>query len=377
MKITKLSLIASIAISSAVAGGDIAPVQPTITTPAVSSEACNSNTTINGKLTGYYYTDDSVDLFDGDSSQLGLAATLDVTHKFNENIAMNFSAIGYVNTMKKPNAFYMEGSKNGAFINVANITANYADTTFILGRQLLDTPMLGSFDWLLAPEAFEAYTVANHSFENVTLVASYVRTYRGINSGDDFNELDGDNWTVGAVYDDNTISGNLWYYNVDGAINKYTQVYLDAGYNFGTFAAAAQYVMTDYDAGDDSDLFAIKATASLGGFDFLAAYSNVSDRVAGYVGRDTIYTSSWNTFASTSEGDAFKVEASTTYADISASASYAYYEYAQGNDEGHEFDLILGYNFTKCIDANIVYSNTNYGDDNDVNALEVYANYKF
>ena len=373
MKITKLSLVATIAISSAIAGGDIAPVQPTITTPVVSSEACNSNTTINGKLTGYYYTDDTVDLFDNDSSEFGMAATLDVTHKFNDNIAMNFSAIGYVNTIKRN--YMMESDKNGAFINVANITANYADTTFILGRQLLDTPMLGGFDWLLAPGAFEAYTIANHSFENVTLVGSYVRTWRANNSGDNFNTLDGDNWTLGAAYDDKTISANLWYYNVDAL--DYTQFYVDAGYDFGAFAAAAQYIMTDYDTGDDSDLFAIKATASLGGFDFLAAYSNVSDRVAGFVGRDTIYTSSCNTFASTSEGDAFKVEASTTYADISATASYAYYEYAQGSDEGHEFDLILGYNFTKCIDANIVYSNTNYGTSDDINALEIYANYKF
>jgi len=377
MKLTKLSLIATFAISSAIAGGDIAPVQSDVTTPTISSDDCNANTTINGKLTGYYYTDDSIDLFDGDSSQLGFAATLDVTHKFNANIAMNFSAIGYVNTMKKPNAFYMEGSKNGAFINVANITVNYADTTFILGRQLLDTPMLGSFDWLLAPGAFEAYTIANNSFDNTTLVASYVRTMRDNNAGDDFNELDGDNWTLGAVYDDKTISANLWYYNVDGAIKKYTQFYLDAGYDFGSFATAVQYVMTDYDVGDNSDLFAIKATTTLGGFDFLAAYSNVSDRVAGFVGRDTIYTSSWNTFASTSEGDAFKVEVSTTYEGLSATTSYAYYEYAQGSDEGYEFDLILGYNFTKCIDANIVYSNTNYGTSDDINALEIYANYKF
>jgi hypothetical protein len=316
--------------------------------------------------------DDSVDLFDNDSSEFALAATLDVTHKFNNNIAMNFSAIGYVNTIKRN--FIMEGDKHSAFINVANITANYYDTTFILGRQLLDTPMLGGFDWLLAPGAFEAYTIANNSIDNLTIIGSYVRTHRANNTGDNFNKLDGDNWTLGAVYDDKTISANLWYYNVDAL--KYSQVYVDAGYNFGSFALAAQYVNTDFDTANDSDLFAIKATASLGGFDFVAAYSNLSDNVAGYVGRDTIYTSSWNTFASTVQGESFKFEASTKYAGIVATASYAYYEY-KSNDEGHEFDLILGYDITKCIDANIVYSNTNYGSDDDVNAIEIYANYKF
>jgi hypothetical protein len=80
---------------------------------------------------------------------------------------------------------------------------------------------------------------------------------------------------------------------------------------------------------------------------------------------------------SNSEGDAYKFEASTEFSDLSATASYAYYEYEQGNDEGHEFDLILGYNITDCIDANVVYSNTNYGSSDDINALEIYANYKF
>jgi hypothetical protein len=374
MKLTKLSLIATLAISSTstFAGGDITPLEPTTSTPTIVNEVCNSNTTINGKLTGYYYSDDSVDLFDNDSSEFALAATLDVTHKFNNNIAMNFSAIGYVNTIKRN--FIMEGDKHSAFINVANITANYYDTTFILGRQLLDTPMLGGFDWLLAPGAFEAYTIANNSIDNLTIIGSYVRTHRTNNTGDNFNKLDGDNWTLGAVYDDKTISANLWYYNVDAL--KYSQVYVDAGYNFGSFALAVQYVNTDFDTAKDSDLFAIKATASLGGFDFVAAYSNLSGNVAGYVGRDTIYTSSWNTFASTVQGDSFKFEASTKYAGIIATASYAYYEY-KSNDEGHEFDLILGYDITKCIDVNIVYSNTNYGSDDDVNAIEIYANYKF
>jgi hypothetical protein len=382
MKFTKLSLITALTLSVAVAGGDIAPVEPAVEAPAAKA-ACNSNTTINGKLTGYYYTDDAVDLFDQDSSELAFAATLDVTHKFNENIAMNFSAVGFLNTIKR--GYEMEGTDNGAYFNVANLTATYTDTTFVLGRQLLDTPMLGGFDWLLAPGAFEAYTVVNNSFENITLVGSYVRTWRQNNTGDEWINLtdidDGNNWTLGAAYDDKTISGSIWYYNVDAGAtvrpDKYAQIYIDAGYNFGSIQVAAQYANTNYDAAEDSDLFGLKAAGEIAGINVMAAYSNVSDNTVGFVGRDTVYTSSWNTFTSNSVGDAFKIEASTEFSGLSATTSYAYYEYAQGNDEGYEFDLILGNTFTDCIDANIVYSNTNYGEDDDVNALEIYANYKF
>ena len=274
MKLTKLSLVAALAISSAFAGGDIAPLEPVVAAPV------ENMTTINGKLTGYYITDDSsaaYDMFDTDGSQLGLAATLDVTHKFTENIAANFSAVGYLNTNRDPLfnyiGQYFEGNENCAIFIVANITATFSDTTLVLGRQLLDTPMLGGFDWLLAPGAFEAYTAVNSSFENVTLVGSYIRTWRPNNSGDNWIDLtninDGNNWTLGAVYDNKTINGSIWYYNVDAAL--YSQVYVDAGYNFGAAKLDAQYVNTSYDLVDDSNAYGAKISGELSSFSLMAA----------------------------------------------------------------------------------------------------------
>ena len=390
MKMTKLSLVAALAISSAFAGGDIVPVEPVVAAPV------ESMTTISGKLTGYYITDDgsaNYDMFDGDGSQLGLAATLDVTHKFTENIAANFSAIGYLNTNRNPLFDYIgpyfEGNENGAIFNVANITATFADTTLVLGRQLLDTPMLGGFDWLLAPGAFEAYTAVNNSFENITLVGSYVRTWRRNNTGDTWINLtdidDGNNWTVGAAYDNNSLNGSVWYYNVDAgaAVNpdKYGQVYVDAGYNFGAVKLDAQYVNTNYDLVDDSNAYGAKISGELSAFSLMAAYVYIDKETVGYIGRDGLYTSSWNTLA-LSTGNTFKVEAGTEFSGITGSLSYAYYEYEQNTianfeDEGHEIDVILGYDITDTIDLNVVYTNTDYGLGDDINALEVYANYKF
>ncbi len=371
MKFTKLSLVAALAVSSAVAGGDIVPVEPAVVAPA--AEACNSNTTINGKLQGYYYTDDTVDLFDNESSALGAAVTLDVSHKFTDSITANFSAVGFTNLIDDN---YMEGKETGAFLNVANITATFAGTTLVAGRQLIDTPMLGSFDWLLAPSAFEAYTLVNNSFSGLTLVGSYVAKWRANNTGDNFSDLtdSGDHWTVGAAYS-GAFDASVWYYNVDAF--DYTQVYADAGYDFSVAKIAGQYIYTDYDVRDASTAFGLKASASLAGFDFMAAYNNVADETVGFVGRDTLYASSWNTFTSNSVGDAFKVEAAGKLGDLSATASYAYYEYEQHNDEGHEIDVILGYSFTDCISVDAIYSNTDYGIGDDTNALEFIATYTF
>ncbi|MDD3500640.1 MAG: major outer membrane protein, partial [Sulfurovum sp.] len=198
MKITKLSLITALAISSAMAGGDIAPVEPAVETP--SAEACNANTTIDGKATLYYITADAApfDLFDEEASKLGAAATVNVSHKIIENITANITAVGFTNLTD--DGGYYEGVENGAYFNVANITASYKDTTLIAGRQLLGTPMVQGYDWLLAPGSFEAYTLVNTSISNVTLVAAYIDEWRPNNSGVDFMELDGDNWTAGASY---------------------------------------------------------------------------------------------------------------------------------------------------------------------------------
>ena len=390
MKFTKLSLVAALAVSTAFAGGDITPVEPVVEAPAAVAD-CNKDTTIAGKLTGYYITNDADsknDMFSKEASQLGLAATLDVAHKVTDWMTLNFSAVGYVNALKQPNLVYMEGDKHGAFFNVANATFNYADTTFVAGRQLLATPMLGGFDWLLAPGAFEAYTLVNNSFENVTLVGSYVRTWRPNNQGDTWYNLrkdadvakltgkkGGDNWTVGAAYDDKTINGSVWYYNVDAA--DYTQVYADAGYNFDIAKVAAQYVNTDYNAQKDSTAYGIKISGTVADIDLSAAYNKIQDNKTGYVGVDSLYTSSWNTFTSAAydneDLDAFKISASTKIAGVSAELSYADY------DKGNETDLILGYDITESIDAGLVYTNTkaNVTNADAVNALEVFANYKF
>jgi len=380
MKFTKLSLVAALAVSSAFAGGDIAPVEPVVA-PVVETSA----TTISGKLTGYYITDDALpadDMF-GDQAQLAFGATLDVSHKFTDRLTANFSVLGYLNTMSVTDYMFFESEKTGAFFNVANLTGTFGDTTVVLGRQLLGTPMLQGYDWLLAPESFEAYTVMNTSIENVTLVGSYVTKYRPINSGDFGGSLDDDNFALGAAYDDKTISGSIWYYDVGHQalpdFDSYTQIYADLGYDFGSFKVAGQYVDTDFDIWEDSTAFGLMASTSVAGFDLSAAYNNISDNGVGFVGWNGLYTNQWNSTVANqyidSDIDAFKVAASTTIMGVATEVSYADFD-----NDLYEFDVILGYDVSETIDVGVVYTNTQstvWDVDTDVNQLEVYANYKF
>ncbi|HIQ28230.1 MAG TPA: hypothetical protein EYH42_06990 [Sulfurovum sp.] len=379
---TKLSLVTILTISAAVAGGDIAPVEPVVEAPAV----VESSTSISGKASLIYITNDNEiasDMFSKGASESAAAITLDVSHKIIDNIVANFTAIGYTslgNTIGNGTdtwtGNYLEGQETGAYFNVANITATYADTTLIAGRQLLGTPMLQGYDWLIAPGAFEAYTLANQSIGNLTLVASYIDKWRANNSGETFAELNGDNWTVGATYSEG-FDVNIWYYNIDAA--NYTQVYADVGYTFSGIALEAQYVSTSFDTGfgTDSSAFGARISTTIAGFDLSAAYNRLIDGTTGYIGWNNLYVNSWNmSVADQYNGqdlDAFKVSASTTIAGISATISYADF------DNGHETDVILGYDITQAIDFTAVYTNNknNTGAIDSTNVLEFYANYKF
>ena len=389
MKITKLSLIATLAISSAIAGGDIIPAP----LPPVEDA-----TTVKGKLQAYYYTTDTApnDLFSELNSQLGTAVTLDVAHKLFEGVTLNFSAVGFSNLMDKGG--YMEGAAVGGYMNVANITAKYWDTTLVLGRQTLATPMLGSFDWLLAPGSFEAATVMNNSIENLTLVASYVTKWRPNNTNDVFADLttnSQNNWAVGAVYKNESLfDASVWYYNVDagaavpvvtgnGAVaDKYTQIYADAGISYAGVRLDGQYVMTDYGTATtkDASAFGGKLSTTIYDIALSAAFVQIVDNHTGFVGVDSLYTSSWNTFASlthqTGDSSTYKVAASTKVYGVDMEASFAGY-----GDDGQEIDVILGYELTDSWSFGAIYSNTKANvttTPNDaVNAVEVIATYKF
>jgi predicted porin len=396
MKMTKLSLVAALAVSATFAGGDIAPVEPVVVAAVVD---CNKDTTIAGKAQLYYYTNDALgqsDLFKAANSSAGTAVTFDVAHKLFDNVTANFSAVGYVNFGDDIGVNDFEGQPNGAFINVANLTATYADTTFIVGRQLIDTPLVGGFDWKLAPGAFEAAVVANKSIENLTLVAGYLTKWRPNNSGNTWVNLvdidNGDNYTVGAVYGADALKVSAWYYNVDsgavastitgGVADKYTAIYADAGYNFGSFDVAAQIISTDYNTAKDALAYGLKVGTEFSGVNLTAAVSNTTDNKAGFVGRDSIYTSSWNYFTSNAaelnkDTLSWKVGASTELAGANLEASYAGY-----GDEGSELDVIVGYDVTDSVNLGLVYSLTDYDVNTNVqadaeNALEVIATYKF
>jgi len=345
-----------------------------ISVVASATEAKKSDTTVDGKAQLYYYTTDGDKLFSEESTNAGGAVTLNVSHKFSDAVSANFTAIGY-DSLGSSVGGAMEGNKHtsDAYFGQANIVASMGGTTAIVGRQQLDTPMLGSFDWLLAPSHFEAGVVA-HKMDSLTLIGAYVTKLRANNSGTEFVKLVDDNYALGMAYS-GVVDANLWYYNVDAG--GYTQIYVDVSEEKKGATYAVQGVSTNYDDGEDSMAYGIKVEGEVDGWAMSIAYNNVQDRVVGYVEVDSLYASSWNTFASTMLDNSFKAEVSKELSGVATTLSYAQY------DDGSELDVILGYKIAKNISVDAIFANTDYLPDEDgvdadaEKSLEFIATYTF
>ena len=328
-------------------------------------------TTVSGEGQLYYYTTSDETFFDEKSTSSAGAVTFDIKHKISDRMSANFTTIGYSHLGKKLGTVYMEGSRTGGFFNVVNLTGVQDGISFVLGRQLLDTPMLGSFDWLLAPSSFEAYTLGYKVNNNVSVIGSYVNKFRDHNSGDSFKKLKDENYAVGVAYRDG-IEANLWFYRVDEL--DYSQFYLDATEAIDGIDLSLQAVSTSYGSGKDSLSYGLKASSEASGLKYSLALNHISKRETGMVGVDSIYTSSWNTFSSQNIGNSWKAEITDDVtAGLSTTISYAEYETL-----GHELDLILNYPFSSSVSLDAIYANTQYDkDSSSENSLELVAKYRF
>jgi len=330
-------------------------------------------TTVAGKGQIYYYTTSAEKLFDKKSTQSAAAVTFDIQHKISDSITSNFTVVGHSHLGSGWGTLHMENSRTGGFFNVANITGSSSGINFVLGRQLLDTPMLGSFHWLLAPSSFEAYTLGYNVNSNISLLASYVNKVRANNSGDNFKKLHDSNYAVGVAYKDG-LEANLWFYRLDDKKLDYSQLYLDATENRNGINLSLQTVKTNYGTGKNSLSYGLKASSEASGLEYSFAVNHIADRETGMVGVDSIYTSSWNSFASQDIGTSWKAEVSEKLnSGQSATISYASYDTI-----GNEFDIILGYPISSSLSFDAIYANTKYHEDSSSeNSLEFVGTYKF
>lgn len=84
-------------------------------------------------------------------------------------------------------------------------------STFLFGRQPIDTPIISTYDYRIIPNLFEAYTYTNTTLPDLTLVFSYVTKMSGLDglvSFKHFESMSQQTYTSLAMSDMQTIDSN-------------------------------------------------------------------------------------------------------------------------------------------------------------------------
>ncbi len=274
MKFTKLSLITALALTSVFA----------------------EESTITGDAKLFYGTTDAgtSDLFNKNGAMGNGAVSLDYSKNIVDGITLNagmtgITTLGLEGTLVN-NVWAAAGPtalNDTAWIDVANITANLGNTTAVIGRQKLDTPLAFTETWNIVENTFDAFTFVNNDIIDTTLVASLVTRANG-NSMANFNNIQGGMTDLGdGIYTAGMVTKlipnattQLWYYNHANNDDK-LWVQIDANVIEGV-TVGAQYAQVMANTGDDSSVVAAKLAYDANGIGLHAAYSKANDDGTGH-----------------------------------------------------------------------------------------------
>ena len=384
MKFTKLSLIAALAVTSAFAG----------------------ESTIGGDAKLFYGTTDAgtSDLFNKNGAYGNAAVSLDYSNEIADGITLNagmtgISTLGLESTLVSYpwTAAGDTDVKDTAWIDVANVTAKIGNTTAVLGRQKLDTPLAFTETWNIVENTFDAFTFVNSDITDTTLVGSLVTRANG-NTVTNFNNLQGGQtdlvdgiYAFGAVTKliPNT-TAQAWYYNSETQLDQDDKIWLQADANVAEgVTVGVQYAMAMADAAgvDDSSIIAAKVAYDANGMGLFAAFSQADEdgknsfaNYAGY-GMSNVYTEAWWNFGFVSKpgAQAISVGASTDISGLALTAQYTDVtnDSNLANDEMSEITLTASKTIAG-VDASLALINTASDDDSiDGNTVQVYLTLPF
>ena len=149
-----------------------------------------------------------------------------------------------------------------SILGEAAVEYENGDSTLILGRQEIDTPIVSTYDYRIIPNLFEGYTYTNRTFPHTALTLSYItkmsgldglvsfkhfesmsqQTYTSLSMSDpytvdsdggetvDISKISGHKGVVmsGLVYD-NTLKMQIWNYYCPEVIDEF---YADIAYPY-------------------------------------------------------------------------------------------------------------------------------------------------
>ncbi|MDP3586923.1 MAG: hypothetical protein Q8R58_02630 [Sulfuricurvum sp.] len=259
-----------------------------------------------------------------------------------------------------------------SWVEVANLKYAQKEFDVAAGRMALQTPLCFSESWNVVDNTFEAVVAHGYFLPDTILAAAWVGKHNGVGllkpttgrgttvaNGGTFSNFGTEGAYAAAVINKSVPNTTLqaWYYNVPQIADAYwlqadTKVMgmVDVGVQYAgmmpklsqTTVIAAGYPNSGPTANaqdldvvkQNSNVFAIKASADVAGVNVYAAYSTVSTGTLGFANvatgdKSMVYTSLGSIYmdgeiAANPDTDAWKIGASTKMVPgVTLSASYA------------------------------------------------------
>jgi hypothetical protein len=290
---------------------------------------------------------------------------------------------------------------DAVWIDTLNLSFNplngISNTTMVVGRQALTTPMVFTEKWNIAQNTYDAAVAVNNDIVDTTLVGAWVgrsniaggSTVHARNIGDGFGKFltDEGAYAFGAVTKlIPTVDAQAWYYVAPSTANV---AWLQAETNVAGFTLGGQYGMLDGADDSDGNAIGVKLGYEYEGIGLSAAYSTVdkmtgTSKGLGFVnlgGATTpLYTAGW--WDAGSQGghdtDAFNVTASYGLEGVAdLGVFYTNWENQTSGDATSEITVTAGKSIGN-LDVTLAFINTDTdGADDAVSDVQAYFTYNF
>lgn len=298
-KFVKLSLIASLALSSSVFADSLEEAfKASKVSGEIRSEYSNSNFLGQSKSDSIVAAGGSLGIVTGSYNGLTLGVTLQTSHVI--DLTNNGDVLGAAGN----DALDVQGS----VLSESYLQYSLSKTTFKAGRQYIYTPLVstgldGKSSQSLIKDSFEAYIVTNTDIANTTVVAGYVSKYQA--KRDATGGVGGfDKFADGAytVYAKNTsikdVTLTAQYLDVQGLTTAGDKdaLYLQVDYKLGMHTLSAQYLKST-ENNVDGQAYGLMSSGALGigKLGYIVAYNASTEDAPVYVGAgtgtsDTLFT---------------------------------------------------------------------------------------
>ena len=292
--------------------------------------------------------------------------------------------------------FYDNDNQNYSLLGEIYLQGNFANTTVILGRQVIDTPFMDSDDIGMVPNLFEACTVTNSDLADTTLIFSHITKMAGVDApnASKFTKINGNDGVqiAGVLYEglaDTTLSG--WYYHAnDLADMLYLEGDYEGTYSGGSYQLGVQYALQDYDNADKADIYGVVAEVSheASGLSLRGAYNQIDSKGAAvadnFLGGGPFFTSDEHLTLAEAGVDGKAYMAGLTYDAGNIGMEGVSFSiqslHLKGKDaKADEMDYVINYTPQESFSLDIIYSDTKDKIDSaeSFKNLRVFANYWF